>query len=103
MRRDYLKEDYAVIHLDFQMLSYADFETEAAFAEAFVREILDAAWELSVPEDIREELSLIADGKIPGITLSKLFKYLISWCGRAEKPLVLLSTRRIMRLIIGYF
>lgn len=88
--RDYLKEDYAVIHLDFQMLSYADFETEAAFAEAFVREILDAAGELSIPEDIREELSLIADGKIPGITLSKLFKYLISWCGRAEKPLVLL-------------
>ncbi len=88
--RDYLKEDYAVIHLDFQMLSYADFETEAAFAEAFVREILDAAGELSVPEDIREELNLIADGKIPGITLSKLFKYLISWCGRAEKPLVLL-------------
>lgn len=88
--RDYLKGDYTVICIDFQMLSYADFETEPAFAEAFVREALEASEEVSVPEDIREELNLIADGKIPGITLSKLFKYLTKWCGKAEKPLVLM-------------
>ncbi len=87
--RDYLKGDYTVICIDFQMLSYADFETEPAFAEAFVREMLEASEEVSVPEDIREELNLIADGKIPGITLSKLFKYLTKWCGKAEKPLML--------------
>ncbi len=37
---DYLKNDYMVVSLDFQMLGNADFSTEIVFARAFVRYLL---------------------------------------------------------------
>lgn len=36
---DYLKNDYIVLSLDFQRLSYADFATETAFVSGMAREV----------------------------------------------------------------
>ena len=38
---DFLKEDYVVASLDFQKLSYANFENEPAFVMAFSCELID--------------------------------------------------------------
>ena len=38
----FLENDYTVISLDFQMVSYADFEKEESFVKALSGEILDA-------------------------------------------------------------
>ena len=50
---EYLSKDYIVISLDFQFMSYADFETESSFTAALIRELQEI---LSVKSDISEEL-----------------------------------------------
>lgn len=37
----FLKDDYLVISLDFQMMSHTDFQSEQAFTAAFSNELLD--------------------------------------------------------------
>lgn len=44
--QDFLKDEYIVLSLDFQMLSSADFSTEIAFVDAFSSELLDACEEI---------------------------------------------------------
>lgn len=46
---EYLKSDYKVISLDFQTISYGDFENEEKFVAAFSNEILIS--EYDIPED----------------------------------------------------
>lgn len=81
---DYLKNDYTVFSLDFQTISYADFETEQRFVAAFSREILDyREW---IPENVKEKLEFYSQGSDPEITLSVLFKTLLE----LEKKIVLI-------------
>ena len=47
----FLKKDYVVVSLDFQMIGYADFESEQSFSAAFSGEILDAVEKL--PDDVK--------------------------------------------------
>lgn len=83
----FLKKDYIVVSLDFQMIGYADFESEQSFSAAFSREILAAVEEF--PEDVKEKLERIAEGSVRA-TLSVLFKILLAWCRQSEKKIVML-------------
>lgn len=83
-----LREEYEVISLDFQLLSYENFESERAFVKAFSGELLDNAE--SMPDGIREGLILFSEGKTEDMTLSALFKWLSKWCGGLEKKAVLI-------------
>lgn len=85
---EYLKSDYKVVSLDFQTISYGNFENEEKFVAAFSNEILIS--EYDIPEDIRSALLRLADGREKNVTLSVLFRTLLQWCRISEKPLVLI-------------
>lgn len=54
---EYLRNDYAVISLDFQRMSYLDFENESAFVNGLAREISRKVRQIEhVPEKTRGEL-----------------------------------------------
>ncbi len=87
----FLKDDYVVVSLDFQMISYADFEREESFVQAFSREILDTLdGKEGISEEIKEGLETFADGEISAITLSRLFRWLSKWCRQSVKKIVLM-------------
>ena len=83
---DFLKTDYEVISLDFQTISYGDFETEQNFVAAFSRELLDSCE--GIPDSVKEKLEMFSRGT--GVTLSVLFKALIEWCKKSERKIVLI-------------
>lgn len=85
---DYLKDDYNVISLDFQMISYADFMTEQSFVAAFSRELMDCAE--NIPDSVKGKLELYSTGTVKEVTLSVLFKTLIELCRKSEKEIVLI-------------
>ncbi|MDO5424034.1 MAG: AAA-like domain-containing protein [Eubacteriales bacterium] len=87
----FLANAYTVVSLDFQLVSYADFEKEEAFVMAFAREVLDACEGCNdMADGIAEELEAFAVGKIAGATLSKLFRCFQKWCRQSEKKIVLM-------------
>lgn len=87
----FLKQDYAVISLDFQMLSTADFKDECTFVEAFAGEFLDAAADMDeIPEEMINQLQRFAEGREENARLSKLFRCLSQWCKRINKKMVLI-------------
>lgn len=85
---NFLQEDYVVASLDFQKLSYANFENEQAFVMAFAGELIDRVKDLS--EDIQERLDTFAEGEAKSLTLLALFKVINKWCGQSEKGIVLM-------------
>src|SRR5699024_8189662 len=85
---EYLKAEYSVISLDFQMISYADFESEQSFVAAFSRELLDCAGKM--PASVESKLKLYSTGKVHEATLSVLFKTLAELCAKSEKKIVLI-------------
>lgn len=87
----YLKKDYTVINLDFQLLSSADFENEHTFVEAFSGEILDSVWDSEdFPGEIRERLTKFACGNAENARLSRLFRCLSRWCDLSDRKIVLM-------------
>ena len=84
----FLKEEYLVISLDFQKMSYANFESEQTFVMAFADELLDNVGDL--PEIVEKKLELFAEGSIGNGTLRALFRVLEKWCGLSEKKVVLI-------------
>ena len=91
---EYLKRDYAIISLDFQMMSENDFKDETTFAKAFAEMFLA---EISGKKCTQRKLSADAlkrletaeqSGEITG--LRKLFIYLNNLCETAENPVVLM-------------
>ncbi|MCD8133017.1 MAG: AAA-like domain-containing protein [Clostridiales bacterium] len=86
---DYLKPDYYVISLDFQGLSYADFETEGRFVAAVSRQILLVADD-HLSDEVERELIQYTDEPKQGISLSKFFISLTGICKRVSKRIVLL-------------
>lgn len=86
----YLKGDYDVLELDFQLLSQEDFINERAFVSAFAREVLVASSNLdSVPLEIKTRLEDFANHKEEDIRLALLFSALSKWCKEAVKPIIL--------------
>lgn len=86
---DFLKEDYVVASLDFQKMSYANFENEQAFVMAFSGELIDNV--NTLPDIIRKNLETFADGTAANPTLLSLFRVINRWCGQSEKGIVLLT------------
>ncbi len=87
----FLENDYLVVALDFQMVSYSDFEKEESFVEAFSGEILDVMEGCSeIAPEIRSELETYADGTAGRKTLSSLFRCLSRWCRQSSKKIVLI-------------
>ena len=84
---DFLKEDYEVVCLDFQTLSYADFLSEQNFVAAFSGELFACAEQ--IPEKVKDKLQLYAESQMQA-TLSTLFRSLTEWCKESEKKIVLM-------------
>lgn len=84
----FLKKDYIVASLDFQMMSYANFESEQAFVTAFSGELLEHVENL--PGEIQKKLNMFAEGSTKNLTLLALFRVLSRWCGESGKKIVLL-------------
>ncbi len=87
----YLREDYFVLGMDFQMMSYGDFESEDAFVAAFAREAVAAvSGREDMPADVEEKLRGFAEGNEGNAKLAFLFSCLSEWCRKSEKPVVLM-------------
>lgn len=87
----YLKQDYFVLNLDFQMLSYEDFKGEASFVSAFAREAFIASTGRDdVPIEVSEQLRVLAEGEEKRVKLAVLFSCLSNWCRNSVKPIVLM-------------
>lgn len=88
--KDYLKPDYMVISVDFQMLSHANFKSEENFVKAFSREILAALREEEmVPDSTKNQLESFAS-TTDDVDLGTLFFGLSNWCRQSETPVVLM-------------
>ncbi len=88
---EYLRKDYIVISLDFQMMSSVDFENEKSFANSFAEFFADSIKErlcLENEETYNVLKSAISNGNITG--LRKLFTILSDICSETSKPLVLI-------------
>ena len=86
--KEYLKNDYQVISLDFQTMSALSFETEQSFVSSFAEELLDASQNL--PDRIQESLLAFANGTARVNSLQLLFKVLKSWCAGSAQKIVLI-------------
>lgn len=85
-----LQKDYIVISLDFQMMSYSDFERESTFVEALSGEIISRIQESDISQECLEQIQAIAEGKCHNPKFTTLFRYLNKWCQQSPKPIVLM-------------
>lgn len=85
---EFLKKDYLVVSLDFQRLGSLSFESEQSFVAAFSEELLYCVE--SFPEGIEEKFRSFVEGTARINSLQALFKAVYLWCGKTEKPVVLL-------------
>lgn len=91
----YLKTDYDVVFLDFQMLGAGEFENENIFALSFARFFLRVFQRNNAPfsdgvEALYEELHHIIREEPANFRLQRLFEYLSDICGVSRKPVVLM-------------
>ena len=90
---EYLKEDYVVIPMDFQMMSTANFANEQIFASKFIG--LIERYFSRKQERMREidaevfQTLLSLKGK-EGLSMDMLFEGLSNLCETAEKPVVMM-------------
>ncbi len=89
--KEYLSPDYDVVSLDFQGIGDAGFRTEQAFVKAFCRLLKrkKSTYEL-LPESIRNQLEEYLARTEEEAALDELFITFSEWCGKAEKPVVLM-------------
>lgn len=88
---DYLKQEYMVVSLDFQRMSFLDFADESAFVGGLAREIGKALRNMEeIPDDFREKLMEMAVGRDRESRMAELFDWFGQWCERTSKPIVLI-------------
>lgn len=90
---DYLKNEYIVISLDFQMMGNADFENERVFSTAFADYLLGTIKMDNLQKDLPENAinALSSDiNKNEKFVLRQLFNHLSELCAGADKPVVLM-------------
>ena len=85
---EYLRTDYRVISMDFQVMSTLSFESEQSFVSAFSDEILELTGEL--PGDIEAKLSAFTENNGQTASLRALFKVLKAWCRESDRKIVLI-------------
>ena len=61
---EFLQKEYTVVSLDFQRMSYADFENENSFVMAFSGEILDC---MRFPEEIPDTTKIIIAQRVSSV------------------------------------
>ncbi len=86
---DMLEPEYEVIHLDFQTLSYTDFESEANFAAALSGELSDCIRHM--PKEAGDKLKLYASRQAGNVSLSELFRTLCMLCRESDKKIVFIA------------
>ena len=110
----FLREDYVVLSMDFQMLTDADFENERKFVIAFVKyfiEVIEKERERIDEKVIRELTDSFMNERF-GMT--EMFSVFSKICGVSKKPIVLLidevdsaSNNRVflgfLALLRGYY
>lgn len=89
----YLQDEYAVISIDFQEISTADFRDEYMFVAAFADIVLQAVetgLPLNLDPDIQKELEKCANGEVREKGLRFLFRIFRKICDSSKKPVVLM-------------
>jgi len=91
---EYLKNDYVVISLDFQMIGDAKFKTEHTLAEAFTNHLLRTVTNIKAPVE-GLDVSIVKQAVIESQTkesfaLDDLFRFLSDMCLSAKKPIVMI-------------
>lgn len=87
---DYLREDYVVLFVDFQLLTDANYENEKIFVRAFVGHVIDVLRRVQgrINGAVLQGLAdATADGKM---SMGEMFQWLGKLCETAEKPVVLM-------------
>ena len=80
-----------VVSLDFQRMSYLDFENESAFVHGMAREINKKIRPMKrVSEEIRAGLLKLTDKAGQNVPMAELFDCLSDWCTQSEKPIVIM-------------
>ena len=88
---DYLKDDYIVLSLDFQRLSYADFASEAAFVSAMAREVHRRIRRMEdISGGIIKKMYDMSKKDAPEVRIAELFDCFNEWCELSDKPIVML-------------
>ena len=90
---DYLKDDYTVISMDFQLMSTASFADEPTFVVSFIKYLEELVWDgddlaaLSENENYLR-LTALCDQERP--SLDEMFRCFSRICRTADKPIVLI-------------
>lgn len=88
---DYLKNDYVVISLDFQKMSFSDFENESAFVNGLAREISRRIRRIAeVPDEPKAKLYKLASENYKNTKMAEIFDCFSDWCEQSEMPIVLI-------------
>ncbi|MCM1256866.1 MAG: ATP-binding protein [Roseburia sp.] len=82
---EYLKDDYIVLAMDFQMMSTASFANEQTFTAAFLKYIKEL---LSANEELKGVFDSFRDQE--KISMDEMFRGLSKFCKMAERPVVLM-------------
>ena len=85
--REYLKNDYVVISMDFQFVSTSEFATENSFVKAFAR-LLWSRYHREMPNEIEEQVKQMKSSL--DYVEADLFVTLSEWCEVSSKPIVLM-------------
>lgn len=88
---EYLKEDYIVLSLDFQLMGTEDFSDEMTFSRSLIGDIVRALQDIEISnlEQLTAPL-LELQSEISSYGLKELFLGLSSMCGSAPRPVVLM-------------
>ena len=85
--REYLKNDYVAISMDFQFVSTSEFATENSFVKAFAR-LLWSRYHREMPNEIEEQIKQMKLSL--NYVEADLFVTLSEWCEMSAKPIVLM-------------
>ena len=89
--RDYLKKEYIVLFIDFQLLGTAKFKNEAVFSKGFARKVIDGFRDIDL-EEKEKLLKPLQDLAVQDAyaDLDELFIRLSEICREAPLPMVLM-------------
>lgn len=90
--RRLLVTEYTVLSVDFQGLGNASFQTEVDFCKGFAGLIFDKLEYglIQIPEEINGQLKDLVSDNSEKNKLEDLMRILRRWCGKSEKPVVLI-------------
>ena len=90
--KDYLKDEYIVVKLDFQGIGTASYKTEGDFTQAIARMLLDAHefLDVPIPEEYIHAFEEINEKDTDRVKMDEIFRVFRRWCEKSAKPIVLM-------------